>query len=360
MTSLAHASCRLLAATVLAACQPRDSSVGIYETGGASQSSTANQDDTNTTVGNGTDAATSRVDGSGDSEGEVKLDVGPPDLGPLHCPKGQRCDGCTAVDLLFVIDNSVSMNDHQVALGQAFPSFAEAIVDVLPPNTSLHVAVTSTTMGDSSSGATTNCVATGDDDQPASAFYTTPDVINTGVNGAQGRLFEALGQSYFATNSSADATEIEALSTWFTAAANIGESGSQVEMSAAGAGWATHPANDGTNAGFLRDEGAVLVIFFIQDEPDQTPDAATNELVDMIAAAKAECGGMECVVGGGFVDQVCLPEVPLGVLFDSFGAPPVIESLPQFGGDPSVFEPVLVDTLAQVIAQTCEKIPPAG
>lgn len=353
--------------SLLIGCPTVDSNVGWFGTGDGGvpidegSGAVGSADGVDGSGGGGTrgDAAgTDAGDDPADDDGGIKLDVWVPDGGP-GCPDGD-CSGCNAVDLLFVIDNSVSMGEHQVALSQAFPTFAGAIVDALPPNTSLHVGVTSTTMGHSNGGSTNNCIATGDGGQPAEAFYTTPDVSNNGVNGAQGRLYEAAGQPYFEINTGAGPMELEALATWFSEAANIGESGSQVEMSAAAAGWAADPANDATNAGFLRDEGAVLVVFFIQDEPDQTPMSAAADLVSKIEAAKAGCGGMDCVVGGGFVNQNCLPQVPLGVLFDSFGAPPVVESLPLFGSDPEIFVPVLGDTLAQVIAQTCEQIPPAG
>ena len=347
----------------VAACVPLESNVGLYDSGEADPTTQGLPATvaTSTTTGNADASASGSVltgTAEGSSSGdEIKLDVGAPDGGDGTCPDGEVCTGCNAVDLLFVIDDSVSMNQHQVALGEAFPSFADAIVDTLPPGTSLHVGVTGTTMGYSSSGSTNNCVATGDGDLPASAFYVTPDVTDTGVNGAQGRLFQAEGQFYFDLDTDAGQAEVDALSSWFAAAANIGESGSQVEMSTAGAGWAADPANAASNAGFIRDEGAVLVIFFIQDEGDQTPGSEAMDLIDKLAAAKAGCGGMECVVGGGFVNDFCLDQTPLGVLFDNFGMEPVVDTLPFGGGDPSVFEPVLVDTLAQVIAQTCELIP---
>lgn len=349
-------------ATALAtSCADENRSVGLFDEGtdsnsGGVSATGSSADSADASSGAGSDDG----EGSASDTSGLKLDVGAPDTDGLPCPDG-NCESCSAVDLLFVIDNSVSMSDYQVALGQAFPTFAEAIVDALPPGTSLHVGVTSTTMGHSNSGSTMNCTATGDNMQPAAAFYTTPDVMDTGTNGAQGRLYTALGQPYFDIGTDATPDEIAELEAWFTEAAQIGESGSQVEMSAAGAGWATDPANDATNTGFIRDEGAVLVIFFIQDEPDQTPPEEAQDLVDRIAAAKQGCGGMQCVVGGGFVDQNCLPQVALGTLFDAFGADPVISTLPPENSvSPQTFEPVLEDTLAQVIAQKCDEIPPAG
>jgi hypothetical protein len=200
-----------------------------------------------------------------------------------------------------------------------------------------------------------NCTATGDEMQPVEAFYTTPDVDDTGVDGAQGRLFIVDDRAYFEASTS---DPPDALAAWFSSAAVIGEDGSQVEMSGAAAGWATDPANAATNGGFIRDSGAVLVLFFIQDEPDQTPVDAASELVDKIAAAKEACGGFQCVVAGGFVQTSCLPENPLGAILDAVGDP-VVEQLPFFSDDATaaLFEQVLRDTLAQVIVQTCEQIP---
>jgi hypothetical protein len=308
-------------------------------------------------------------DGGGDDGGDdggMKYDVGAGTGGPGD----EDCDpytdpecGCTYVDLLFIVDNSVSMNDYQVALGQAFPTFADEIVDVLPPGTNLHVGVTSTEMGHSNSGSTSNCTATGDNGQPASAFYDTPDQGNNGINGAQGRLYDpGNGQYFYDIDTDAPPAEIQGLSDWFADAAHIGDSGSQIEMSSAPAGWAFHSANDATNQGFVRDEGAVLVLFWLQDEPDQTPGTATQEIIDMITAAKTVCGGMDCVVGGGYVNEGCLDQVPLGTLLGTFGADPIIETLPPENSlTPDSFTPVLRDTLAQVIAQKCEEItPPQG
>jgi len=54
-----------------------------------------------------------------------------------------------------------------------------------------------------------------------------------------------------------------ALEAWFDDAAAIGTGGSNIEMDLAPAGWAFDPANNATNAGFLRDEGAMLTEFFL-------------------------------------------------------------------------------------------------
>jgi len=332
---------------------------------GLDDAATADADGGGTLDGGGTQDGGTQVDDGGDGP---KLDVGAmesADGGDEGSCLGTDC-GCTSVDLLFVIDNSTSMNDYQVALGQAFPTFADAIIAALPPGTNLHVGVTSTEMGYSNAGSTTNCEATGNG-LPQEEFYVTPDVTDTGKNGAQGRLYVADGLAYFDIDTDAPPAEVQQLRDWFAAAANIGEGGSNVEMSSAAAGWATDPANAAANAGFLRDEGAVLVLFFLQDEPDQSdapgmsmPDVG-EAMLEKIAAAKAGCGGLQCVVGGGFVQQGCLPENALGVLLGGLDQPPAIGELPDDDAvGPGDFEPLLEDTLAQVIAQTCDEIRPEG
>lgn len=338
---------------------------GIAETGGGNDESGGGSSGSNASNASADDAP---ADSSGGGEGP-KLDVGAG--GSEGVAEGGECMGeacsCTAVDLLFVIDNSTSMNDYQVALAAAFPSFADAIIAALPPGTNLHVGVTSTEMGYSNAGSTTNCIATGNG-MPQESFYTTPDVMDTGKNGAQGRLYVADGLPYFEIDTDAPANEVQALRDWFSAAAHIGEGGSNVEMASAAAGWATDPANAGTNAGFIRDEGAVLVIFFLQDEPDQSdaPNMTMPEtgaaMLEKIAAAKTACGGLQCVVAGGFVQQSCLTENALGAVFDGLPTAPSIDELPwdDENVDPAYFEPLLTETLAQVIAQTCDEIGPEG
>src|SRR5690606_8360239 len=111
-----------------------------------------------------------------------------------------------------------------------------------------------------------------------------------------------------------DDAQIAALATWFSDAAAIGTGGSNIEMPCAAGAWAFDPANDATNAGFVRDEGAVLVLIFISDEPDQTPSTISGMpggqvMLQKVATAKAGCGGLDCVVAGGFLpDQVCTNE----------------------------------------------------
>lgn len=321
------------------------------------------------------------TDGTADAEsdGGPKLDVQSGDV-PGPCV-GEGCnEGCTGVDLLFVIDNSGSMGDYQAALGLAFPAFASTLDTALPAGTSLHVGVTSTEMGYSGSGSTSimngSCTFTGDGGQPNDAFYITPDVMHTMRNGAQGRLYDpGGGQTFFEYTTGTGGAELAALESWFSSAANIGTGGSNIEMSAAPAGWAADAANDAENGGFIRDEGSVLVVFFMQDEPDQTPlmiDGMPGGLamLDKLIAAKTGCGGTDCIIAGGFLDeQACsaMGNLPLDDLLANVGEAPIVQPLPDemlAENDPQAaadeMNMVLSGTLATVIAQTCEEIGPEG
>jgi hypothetical protein len=85
-------------------------------------------------------------------------------------------------------------------------------------------------------------------------------------------------------------------------------------------------------------------------------------MLEKIAAAKSGCGGLQCVVAGGFVDQGCLDENALGAVFEGLTTEPSTDELPDDDEnvDPGYFEPLLTTTLTQVIAQTCDDIGPEG
>jgi hypothetical protein len=327
--------------------------------------------------GSGTSGVGSSGDpGSSEDSGGIKLDVGQFSDVPSVCGAGDECEtGCTAVDLLFVIDNSGSMGEYQEGLGLAFPDFASTLSDVLPPGTNVHVGVTSTEMAYSSQGNTTvtngECSFIGDGDQTHEAFYVTPADMDTGRNGAQGRLYDGgSGATYFEFETGGDLSGAQA---WFSAAANIGEGGSNIEMSTAPVGWVFDAANDSTNAGFLRDEGAVLVVFFLGDEPDQSPGTiegmpAGAWVLDRVAEAKVGCGGLQCVIAGGFLEEnACSADgnLPLDDFLAGMDDPPVVGQLPMgFNLDPQQvadeMNALLTTTLAGVIVETCEEISPEG
>src|SRR6185503_16748628 len=155
---------------------------------------------------------------------------GVPDSGPA----------CDAVDILFVIDNSPSMKPYQEGLAAAFPGFVEAMFEVLPKPTDLHVGITTSSFwaGECGEGHV-NCQTTATPEE-VKAHYMSPMEGSTGVNGEQGRLFEFGGKRFVATDTGKDGG---GLNDWFAGAAvAAGETGCSFEMTTAGAGYAAHPA----------------------------------------------------------------------------------------------------------------------
>jgi hypothetical protein len=296
---------------------------------------------------------------SGNEGGGVKLDTLPPDTGG---DDGFGADeGCSYVDILFVIDNSASMTFYQQALTAAFPTFVEAMFATLPPNTDLHVGVTTSSFASGGNHGETNCEA----NEPVSTmlqYYTPPDQGMVAGNGFQGRLVEYDNKRYFAADTG-NPGDLDALTQWFSNAAAVGSSGGSFEFNAAGAGQAFNPANAGFNDGFLRDEGAVLLLFILSDEADQSFDVEDADyLHDLVVDAKAGCGGEACIVTGGLLSSWCTPEQNASHQFlAGFGQEPVLGVINSGPFDPPPdYTQVVGDALAQVIGETCETIPPVG
>jgi hypothetical protein len=297
------------------------------------------------------------ADGSPDEAGDgLKLDVGPSeDEGP---GEGGSQAGCTSVDVLFVIDNSPSMSPYQEALAVAFPDFVDAMIENLPPGTDLHVGVTTTDFNCGSSGcscseSTVNC-ASAQTEQEILDHYDTPDQGDNGGNGSQGRLYRYQGLHWYETTTDADPAGLEA---WFTGAATeAGELGCSYEMLSAGAAYVVHEANEPTNGGFIRDEGAVLLVFVLSDEPDKSPETVAA-YHDLLASAKAGCGGDPCILTAGLLNG-CVQQTDQKVwqFLNAFGEAPVFGSIDATGE----YAQVVGEALAQVVGETCETIPPVG
>ena len=264
--------------------------------------------------------------------------------------------GCTAVDLLFVVDNSDSMGTYQQALTQAFPGFAQAMFDALPAGLSVHVGITTTDFDTACTEqeGTNNCQSTASADTIL-MHYIKPTDFNDGGNGSQGRLFEFAGKRYFETTTDDDPAD---LVTWFSGAAtSAGENGCSFEMPVAAAGWAVHPANTegptAPNMGFLRDEGALLVVFFLTDEPDKSPESK-NVYRDMLLDAKAGCGGLDCIFVAGLIPP-CVIDVnqKLWQFMTLFDDNPPWSSIT----DTSNYTDLVGTALAHAVAEACAAVP---
>lgn len=217
--------------------------------------------------GAGTDAA---VDDDGDedvgaSTGESTSSGGEPDddgsdgsgPGVFDVPNGGSSggvlpvdDGCTKVDLLFVVDNSESMLGEQENLIGSFPGFIEAMRTSLVDADSYHVGVTTT---DSNFGNAPDCRLDG-------ALITELQGENTSASTCGPY---ASGSSFM--------TEADTLETAFPCAAQVGTGGIPFERPMDTMRAAISPAMvapGACNDGFVRDD-ALLVIVVITDERDQ-------------------------------------------------------------------------------------------
>jgi hypothetical protein len=183
--------------------------------------------------GNGPDAATTGTDGA---------DAAPQDFGP-----------CRNMDVLFVIDDSGSMGEEQNSLGAAFPAFTE-VLNTFQNSTgnTLDYRVAVTTTGKTVNYTISLAV-------PGGAPVTFPQ----SEVGDDGKFRKACGIDRGWIERT-DAGGASALS----CRANVGTGGPAWEMP-----WATsmlalkERVTDGTNAGFLRDN-ALLAVVYITDEDD--------------------------------------------------------------------------------------------
>ena len=353
----------------LCACGGDSADVGIYASGevgdtGSSAADAATSDSGEAGVSSATDASEAGSTTSDDSTsgGEGTTSTGPLlDIGGQDTTAEAGSDtGCNYVDLLFVVDNSASMTSYQTALAQAFPGFVDAMFDTLEPGTDLHVGVTTSSFQAGGSHSESNCVAL-ETTQVMLDHYIKPEDGMVNGNGFQGRLVEWEGQRFFSADTSSSADR-DALKAWFGGAALVGSSGGSFEYNACGAGHVFNPANANFNQGFIRDEGAVLMIFILSDEADQSYEVETKEVLrQYVLDAKAGCGGDACIVTGGLLSTWCTPDQSASYDFlASFGEDPVWGAINSGGfmGDPEGYDQVVGEALATVIEQTCAEIPP--
>lgn len=286
------------------------------------------------------------VSGEGETTDDARLDLPPPET---------ESGGCSAVDLLFVLDNSASMQTHHAALAAAFPGFITATIASLPPGTDLHVGLTTTDVACKDPGcdcpdATIGCQSAAASEAILSV-YAPPKLGHNGVNGSQGRLLTFDQVPYFSLRTDQDP---DALIAWFTAnAGSVGEHGCSFEMPVAAAGFVADPINEPSNHGFLRDENTALIVFVLTDEPDKSPEPVEAAL-ERLRAAKQGCGGDVCITTAGLLPPCLTSEhQSLWRFLSGFGESPVWGDI----HDPAAYGMIVERALAEVSAQACAAVP---
>jgi hypothetical protein len=249
--------------------------------------------------------------------------------------------------VLFVIDNAVFMDGEQRALADMVPAFIDAAWVALPLQSELHVAVTTTSFfAGSSSAQSVNCNTA--DPERVAAHYIRPQDGNDGENGGQGRLFEYQQRRYFSADTAGP--DRLALEAWLESALTaVGTQGSTFRMPSAAAAYALDPVNAEDNAGFVRDEGAVLALFFLSGDIDTSPEE-TDAYVSMVRGAKSRCGGDACVVSGGLLSSCARTTNSSDALtrfLNAFGQSPVVGDVTSSSGSA---EPTEYDRVGKELA----------
>lgn len=350
----------LAAALVLlgpSACGSEPSPVDGSETS-SSGPSTSTAEETNTidggTTAGTTTEGTSGLDGSSggssgsSSEGSSGSDSGtdaPTTSGSSsESTTGETVEGCTKIDLLFVIDNSGSMAEEQGNLVDAFSSLVSGLQSSLAQVAEYQVGVVTT-----------------------DAY--TPNVAVPGCNVLGGLVVQTGGSD--SSNSvcgpyAAGAnfmTEADDLPAAFACAADVGTAGDGIERPMDAMTAVVDEVHGGPgecNEGYLRDD-ALLVVVIITDEYDGADDFEGQSSAgdpaswyDTVVAAKG--GHPENVVAMGLLNYAGGACPPIDPVFDGvniasfvgmFGANGLLGGIcePDYG-------PVFVEAVG-VIEQAC-------
>ena len=157
------------------------------------------------------------------------------------------------VDILFLIDDSLSMKEEQVSLKANFPKFIDVLNAIEGGLPSVHIGVATPNMGTSAIDGTKapsigTCVGSGENGKLRHVPGGPAFLSDLAVNGARQRNY---------TGTLADA---------FSQIAEVGTNGCGIEQHLEAVKHALDGSNP-ENAGFLRKD-AYLAVIFVQDEDD--------------------------------------------------------------------------------------------
>ena len=256
-----------------------------------------------TTTGGATSQATTE-DSSAEVTSGIKFDTPTPDIADTAttAPADQ---GCKKVDFLFVIDNSASMEDNQAALIASFPGFISAIKETLSASSDYQIMVVDT---DDDGRCKKPCTA----DASASHFCAVvPNACNAKLDACDvtrgAGVVHPVGE--FSSNVICPITggnrymlpEEPDLEGTFACVATVGVAGNPSERPMNGMTEALGQAINapgGCNAGFLRDD-AILVIMFISDDTNYEDEGTPQLWYDAVLAAKK--GNKDAIVVAGLI-----------------------------------------------------------
>jgi hypothetical protein len=257
------------------------------------------------TEGSGSDGSgTGQATAMGTADGGEATAADATDGVKFDLPVGsdvQVDDGCQAVDFMFVIDNSISMQDQQNALKAAFPDFIDTITTTLP-TTDYHIMVVDTDAEGRCSPETCSHSTCQAADQYACGmqFEACDTIRGAGVvhpagQGATNALCMLQGGNRYIVEGQPD------LATTFECIASVGLAGNASERPLDGMVEAVSAALEGPggcNEGFLRDD-AILVVTFLSDDPNVEDVNTAQTAYDAVVASKN--GNADAIVMLGLI-----------------------------------------------------------
>jgi hypothetical protein len=209
---------------------------------------------------------------------------------------GGNNSGCDKVDFVFIIDNSISMEDQQAALIASFPEFITTIQSTLTATSDYHIMVvdtdaetrcTAANCMSGNMGAQAQCIDAAGGYACNTTFEACDTTMGAGVlhpagNGASNQECDVFGGNRYMVEGEPDLTGT------FSCVAQVGLAGHPSERPMDALVAAMDPAiNDagGCNAGFLRDD-AILVITFLSDDPNYEDAGVATDWYDAVVAVK--------------------------------------------------------------------------
>ena len=174
------------------------------------------------------------------------------------------------IDILFMIDDSGSMRQEQESLASNFPRFIEVLESIEGGLPNVHLGVISSNVGTGPVGGGGDSCAGNGDNGDLLVKDTCP-ALNGGARFIEDVVVdEETGTRSF--NYTGD------LAAQFSCMAQLGTTGCGFEQHLESVKRALDPGN-ANNAGFLRDD-AFLAVIFIQDEDDCSTTTAGREMFD--------------------------------------------------------------------------------
>jgi hypothetical protein len=221
---------------------------------------------------------------------------------PDYPPNGVR-----ALDILFMIDNSPSMQEEQLNLRRNFPIFMDELKKIPGGLPDIHIGVISSDLGAGSTPlANGGCARPGGD---RGIFQTKP---NCGLDG-NSRFLTSLDNGTM-NNFTGPIENV------FSCLANLGTAGCGYEHQLQATRVALYEVVTRENAGFLR-QNAVLAIVLITDEDDCSAETTSNLFTDD-ASFPMTTASFRCSQVGHLCNGLPPPIAPFETALDSCQANP--------------------------------------